>query len=340
MRLPILSLVFLSLLCVIIAGCAPASPTPTATPVAPTQQPTPTPTLAPLGSYEHPVVLGVVNNNPSTEQTNDADAIAQLLVEKTGFSVQVLFFPTYQELVSEMEVAHVHLAWFPPLTYLWARQKGVADVALVANHFGVYSFGVQFLANANQSFMAFYDPNNGTNLGDAATSLKQFENKRPCWVDYGSVSGYIVPAGILAENNITVSQGVVSQTHIAVIRSLYMTGICDFGVTYATFGDPRTSSEILNDLPDALQRVIIIWRSDAIIPNLNLSFLPDFPTEMRETLVFAFQDIVTDPETKTVLSSLTSYEISDLKAFDDTFYDTLRRLVRSSNADLDALVGK
>jgi len=86
--------------------------------------------------------------------------------------------------------------------------------------------------------------------------------------------------------------GVVTQSFTSVVRALYIKGICDYGVTFAYSGDPRTSSEVLQDLPDALNKVIIIWRSDPIIPNLNLSFIPSIPKEIRDNIVSALQDLV------------------------------------------------
>jgi hypothetical protein len=40
---------------------------------------------------------------------------------------------------------------------------------------------------------------------------------------------------------------VFTYNYNAIIRALYIQGICDFGVTYALTGDPLTSSDILSN---------------------------------------------------------------------------------------------
>ncbi len=72
--------------------------------------------------------------------------------------------------------------------------------------------------------------------------------------------------------------------HPAVVRAVYAKGICDFG---AVFIDARTSSAIQKDLPDVMDKVVVIYKSEPFIPNDTVSFAPDVPDDMRAKIVAA-----------------------------------------------------
>lgn len=331
----------LTYLSTLLIGCTPViDATPTQPLATATPQPTPTSTPAPLGSPDNPLVMAIVQADPSTDWQAMAAELSSQLSVKSGFSVLIKPYVDYPTLLEEMRKAAIHLAWLPPITYLWAHQQGIADVSLLTNHFGVFAYGVQFLVNSTSDFTIFYDPDLGASLGDAATALGQLADKRPCWVEKSSIAGFILPAGILAKNGIPTLEGVITQSHTAVVRALYVTGICDFGVTFTISGDPRTATEVLADLPDALQRVVILWRSEAVIPNLNLSLLPDLAPEKREAILFAVQDIVAQNETRQWLSQLLNFEIQAVKPVTDATYDDLRQAVAAIGVDILPLLGK
>ncbi|MEJ5200811.1 MAG: PhnD/SsuA/transferrin family substrate-binding protein, partial [Anaerolineales bacterium] len=227
-----------------------------------------TPLASPLGSDENPLVLGIIVENLEFTDSSALKDLMETLSISTGYTIVSKEFATPGELLSDMEAGFVHAAWLMPLPYIRASNSNFARVALLINHFGVYEYGSQFLASADSGFIAYYNPVTSENLADASTALSQFADQRPCWVAPDSLSGYVVPAGLLAENGISVQPGAIIRDHAAVVRALYVHGICDFGATFALSGDPRTSPA-LQDLPDVMNRIIVIWRSDAIIPNMN-----------------------------------------------------------------------
>jgi phosphonate transport system substrate-binding protein len=240
-----------------------------------------------------------------------------------------------------MADGQAEIAFLPPLTYLYASERGLVEAALLTNHFGVYEYGTQFLANAEAGFTIYFDPLSGQNSAGPEVALPQFAGKRPCWVDPGSVSGYVVPAGLLATNQITIGTAAFSQSHTAVIRALYIKGVCDFGATFSFTGDPRTASSVLADLPDAIDRIPVVWRSEAVIPNLNISYLTGLSEQTRNNLNQAFVELAAGEEGRSVLTSATGgYEIDALKVVDDSLYDDLRKYSRALELDLSGLLGK
>lgn len=339
----LLAALFILALLLVACGRSTPSPTPTPTPtpaVSPTPFPTRTPTLPPPASEENPLILAVVSETNDPKVLAAAEEIARQAAQITNFQIRARVYPSVPLLLSDMLAAKVHIAFFQPFTYLWARQKGLAEVILLSNHFGVYQIGSQFFANVSSKFTIYYDPVRGLNTTNPAIALKQFDGKRPCWVEPTSASGYIVPLGALQDVGVKVKDGVIAQSPTAVIRALYVSGICDFGATFATTGDPRTSSAVTQDLTDVMNRVVIIYQVDPIIPNLNLSVHSSLPKDMRSDLAFALQNIARSDKGRSALSTAASYEISDFKPVDDSFYDPLRSMLKQSGVVLDTLIGR
>ena len=270
-----------------------------------------------------------------------AQELAGRLASGTTYSIIVQEFASYQDLLEAFEAGRVHIAWIPPLTYLQASRRGLAEVAFISSHFGVYQYGTQFMANAASGFTPYYDPISGLTSASEDVALAQFSGKRPCWVEPQSASGYITPAGLLASQNVSTQTPIFLQSHTAVVRALYIKGICDFGATFSTSGDPRTASAVLDDLPDAMNRVLIIWRSDPIIPNFNLSFIATISRKNRQDLIDAFLIINQTEEGKALLSAAAGdYQIEDLRVVEDRLYDPLRKMFDALNLNPKDYVGK
>lgn len=305
-----------------------------------TPLPTSSPTPQPLGTDPNPLILGIVSSDSDPNTLAAAEEVAASVQKVTGFVIKTQAFTSYNELIDEMSFKRVHLAFLPPLTYLYANQMGFAQVGMLANHFGVYQYASRIFANATGNFTSYYDPASDRATTDAATALKQFDGKRPCWVDPQSPSGYIVPLGILKNNEINVTDGAFLVTPVGVVRALYVTGICDFGATFATTGDPRTSPSVNQDLTDVLNRVLVIWQTDPIIPSTNLSFHPIVGSEMRQDLAYGFKDLVKDDQGRATLSAAVNYDISDLKLVEDSIYEPFRSIVNAAGVSLVNLIGR
>lgn len=331
---------------VLISLTACLSPTPAATPgpiqtPTPTVTPTPTATPMPLGSEPNPIVIGLVAETPDQQLDQPAIDLAARISAGAKISVKARIFVGYKELLDAMAAGETHIAFLPPLTYLYASKRGLAETSLLINHFGVYTYGSQFLANASSGFTIYYDPLSGKNSAPAVDALAQFKDKKPCYVDANSTSGYILPAGLLAVNKVDTQTPAYTQSHVGVVRSLYVKGVCDFGATFAISGDPRTSSGVLDDLPDALKRIPIVWQSDSLIPNLNISFLAGLQDNHSSALTTAFLDLASMPDGRELIASaLGGYEIEAIRTVEDRLYDPLRSMVDALGIELDSMLGK
>lgn len=319
-------------------GAATVTPTLTLTATFP---PTLTPTPVPLGNPGNPIIIGLVSETNDPQVAQAANELARQVEALSILTIRGSVYTSYNLLMDDLSFGKVHIAWLPPLTYLYASQRELAEVILLTNHFGVYQYGTQFMANVESEYTPYFDPISGFNSADAATALAQLEGFRPCLVEPQSASGFLVPAGLLKVNQISTQPPVITQTHAAVIRALYIKGICDFGASFSVSGDPRTSSAVQQDLPDAVNRIMIIWRSDPIIPNLNLSFATGMTEANRQALTSAFLEIAKTGDGKGLLSlSAANYQIEDVRAVNDEVYKPLRDIVQALALDLKETIGK
>lgn len=326
------------LLAVILAACSTV--TETSTPTATLQpSPSPTATLEPLGALSNPLIIASVAGDDAQAAEDAAAQTGAQLTDLTGMSVRVHIFPDYSALIEALSSGQVHAAWLPPLTYLHARSLGLARVEYLANHFGVYQYGFQILVNAESGFSSYFDPQSGTNLADEITALAQLEGRRPCFTEASSISGAIAAAGLLNRNAVTTLPPVFTRSYTATIRALYIGGVCDFGTTFALSGDPRTSPAVTDDLPDAGSRVAVLWRSDALIPNLNFSTSPSLADDLRAALLQAVLDLSRQPAGTELLSQINNYSIEDLKPADDSVYQALNDLTQSAGIRLADHIG-
>jgi phosphonate transport system substrate-binding protein len=335
-----LSFIALSL---VISACGNATPTSTTTPTQEvTPEISPTPTLGPLGSSDNPLVIGYDTHLDTAGQyTGARQQFTEALATATGLDIQYTEFSDPRDLIAALKGEEIQLAWLQPLTYIYAQQEGIATIGLLSNHFGTYFYGTQFLANVESGFEQYFSSDTNTGTADAATALAQFDGARPCWVEPGSISGYIYPAGLLDGVNVEVQDSVDTQSFTATIRALYVKGICDFGATFAISGDPRTSSAVITDLPDVLDRVVVIWQSNAEIPNLNLSYSPTVPEDLQRSISTMLVNMLDDADNRDLLTqALSDYDVEALKVVDDSVYDPLRDAIDATGTDVSQWIGR
>jgi phosphonate transport system substrate-binding protein len=305
----------------------PTEPPPTATEVPPTE----TPVL--LGSPDNPIIMALAPSATTQELIASGEDIAKQLTDITGYTIKTTVPNSYGALVEAMGSGNAHIGWLPPFAYVIAKEKGYAEVGLATVRFGADHYGSQFIANVDSGFTSYFDEATGKNTADAATAMAQFDGKKPCWTDPLSSSGYVIPSGYVLQTGIKIQAAAFVQGHPTVVRALYAKGICDFG---ATFVDARTSSALQADLPDVMEKIVVIWRTDPIIPNDNVSFATNLPADVRQKLVDAMLQLSGTEAGKTALQSV--YQIEALKVVDDTFYDEFRVYLEASGVDVTSLV--
>ncbi|MBV6391572.1 MAG: hypothetical protein KPEEDBHJ_00780 [Anaerolineales bacterium] len=295
-------------------GTPTAIPTLTATP-APTQSPHASRPPEP-GTDQNPLILALAPSPHPTEPVIAAgDAIAAYLEKRTGYRVVTVVPASEAALVEALALGNAHIASLSPYAFALAHENDSATALLARVRDGKMFYGAQILINRDGEFTAYYDETRGENTADAATALKQFADKKPCWSDEVSPSGYVVPLGLLNQAQVTTRTGAFLEGQPNVVRGVYADDICDFG---ATFVDARENPALEADYPDVMDRILVAWRIPEIIPYENISMSASLPFEMRRNTQRAFLDFMTTPEGKAAMQTV--YGFDEMAPVEDAAY--------------------
>jgi phosphonate transport system substrate-binding protein len=338
------SLILLSVLVIstlVLSACAQATPVPTEAPVVATEAPVATEVAQPLGTVENPIIIALAPSATAEQLTVGGEAIATFLKEQTDLEYEVIIPNSYTALIEAMASGNAHVGFMPTFAYLLAKQAEAAAVKLVVVRNGADFYGAQFVAHADMGFTSYFDAETNANTADAATALAQFDGKRPCFTDPLSVSGYIIPGGLLKQYEVTYKTPAAVQGHPQVIQALYAgvatsndvkSGvICDFGATYI---DARTSDKVHADVNE---KIVVVWRTDPIIPNDNVSFSSAMPEEIGAQVLAGFLAMSASEQGIEILKNA-GYEIQGLKEAEDSFYDPFRAALQASGVDITTMV--
>lgn len=311
-------------------GTPTATATLTPTPAA-TQAP---PTTAEPGTEKNPLILALgPSPHPSADAIAAVDQIAAYITSRTGYKVVTISPPSESALIEAFAKGNAHIAPLSPYGFVLAHESNSVTALMAQVRDGKMFYGAQFIVNRDKEFTVYFNETSGENTADADVALKQFQDKKPCWTDDVSPSGFVVPFGLLKQAQVEVRSGAFLGNQPSVVRAVYSADICDFG---ATFIDARTSPTLEADYPDVLDKVRVAWRIPEIIPYNNISVATSLPIEMRRNIERAISDFMTTPDGKTALQ--TAYGFDELKHVEDTAYDEFIKYVVASGLDLTSLI--
>ncbi len=289
---------------------------------------------AELGSAKNPIILALPPSaTTSSEVVSAGNSLVGQLEQRTGYSFVSVLPPSETDLVVGFGNGNVHVGVLSPYAYLLASNAGTAEAAFAREQNGVIFYGSQFIANAGAGFKAYYDADLNGNLADLPTALGQFQEKKPCWTDDKSPSGYVVPLGYLNEANVKTVDPAFLAGHVAVVRAIDAGGICDFGATYI---DARTYPGLQDEYPNVLKKVLVIYRVPPIIPYETLVFFRGMDDSMRRVLTRAFVELQNTPQGESAMQTL--YGFQAMQVVQDSQYDDFRRVVKESGLDLNELI--
>jgi len=220
-----------------------------------------------------------------------------------------------------------------PYAYALTYQEGLVQASFARLNEGEKSYGAQYIARAEAGFRSYFDAENEENTAEAAEALSQFKDKKPCWTDESSPSGFVVPAGILAYNGIATRPPAILEGHPPVVQAVYTGGICDFGATYI---DARNFPLIKDRAPDILEQVLVIWRVPPVIPYEVFVLARSLPLEMLQSLDDAIFRISGMESGKTMFRE--AFGTDAWERITDTFYEPFRTFVIASGVDLAEII--
>ena len=315
---------------------ARATPTETEPPVnlTPTETAPPAFPTAELGLAENPLILALPPAAYSKEQIDAAKVIASQFTERTGYAVVTVVPDSYSALVDALGKGNAHIVLLDPYAYELAFQRGLVRASYAVLKDGKGTYGAQFLATRREGFTSYFNEGLAENTTEnPAVALAQFADKKPCWSDETSSSGYVIPLGYLNSYQIVTKPPAFVEGHPTVVRSLYASGICDFGATYI---DARKFPSLEDQFPDLFEQVVVVWRIPAIIPYNVLAFSTNMPEGMRNLFAGMIPAILQTDEGKAAFK--TAYDIEEVQAVNDGYYQEFGIFVNASQVDLTTLV--
>jgi phosphonate transport system substrate-binding protein len=279
------------------------------------------------------LILALPPSANTKEQIDAAKVIAAQFTERTGYTMVTSVPDSYTALVDALENGNAHIVLLDPFAYELAYQRGLVKAAYTVLKDGESLYGAQFLATRKGGFESFFDPVAGENIADAKTALAQFADKKPCWSDEISASGYVIPLGYLNENQIVTKPPAFVEGHPTVVRSLYASGICDFGATYI---DARKFPSLEDEFPDLIEQVIVVWQIPAIIPYGVLALSTSMPQNMRDLFASLIPAILQTDAGRDAFKI--AFDIEEVQPVNDGFYEEFHIYVDESGVDLTTLV--
>ncbi|HMT20561.1 MAG TPA: phosphate/phosphite/phosphonate ABC transporter substrate-binding protein [Promineifilum sp.] len=269
-----------------------------------------------LGTEENPIVMSFVPSGDTQDIIASGDTLAQLLSESTGLTITSNVGTDFSSVREAMCANQAQIGWLNTFNYVLANEQCGVDAALATSRFGSTTYAGQIIVRADSGI----------------ETLQDLNGKVMCWVDPASTSGYIIPRIMLAAEGIdpdtAFSQTIEAGSHNNVVTQVY-NGDCDAG---ATFSDARTGIE--EEFPDVLD-VVSVLATTSDIPNDSVSFIKDFPEDMRATIVTALLEIAASPEGQEALNTL--YNIEGLVESSDSFYDTFRADLSRAGINIEEL---
>jgi phosphonate transport system substrate-binding protein len=355
----------------VITACAPATEAPTEVMTeaptevmteAPTEVMTEAPTEAPaaeLGSPERPIKVLFVPSVDVDFMIESGDLIANALNEATGLTYEVSVPTSYAATIEEMCASPEDtIGFIPALGYVIANQLCGVQPGLAAERFGWNVYWTGFYVARDSEFQTLED------LAGATWA----------YPDAGSTSGYLYPASLFSDLGIEVGETIEAGGHPQSILAVY-NGQADVATaffsppllpegTWAPTDNPDVPDEVIDscapnadgemwcgdyrvldarsavsgDAPDIIQEVRILTLSKEI-PNDTMSFSPDFPEELKQTIIDAVTEFVSLDNEACVQSLCAEqfYNWTAVGPIADENFDGVRILVAEQGITLEDL---
>jgi len=302
----------------VLAACgAPATeapapaPEPTEEPApAPTEPPAPEPTEEPapmLGSPEYPIKVLFVPSVDVDFMVESGALIEQALSDATGYTFEVSVPTSYAATIEEMCASPEDtIAFIPALGYVLANQLCGVQPGLAAERRGWNVYWTGFFVARDSEYQ----------------SLEDLAGATWAYPDAGSTSGYLYPSSIFSDLGVELGETVEAGSHTASVLAVY-NGQADVATAFfsapllpegkwAPTDSPDVPDEVVEscapnadaelwcggyrvldargtttgDAPDIVQQVRILTLSKEI-PNDTMSFSPEFPDELKQTILDA-----------------------------------------------------
>jgi len=343
------------------ADTTEAPPAATTTEAPPgTEAPPDTEAPSEIGSEADPIQVLFVPSVSAEEIIAGGEVLREALEAETGLSFEVAVGSSYAAVLEEMCASPTNVMGFiPAQAYVLGSDLCGIEVALKSIRFGFDVYWTQFIVPRDSDI----------------ETLDDLAGKTWAYPETTSTSGFLVPSGLFASLGIEPSDSFEAGGHSATAQAVY-DGSADFGTTFFSpavdaernvvwDGDPANADvpddlvetcaldadgEILcgddyfprdarrnirEDAPDVIQKVRIVGLSEEI-PNDTLSYSPEFPQDVRDTVNNALKSFAeNDPDA--FETAFAAYSWSGVADTSDGEFDYIRALLTNLGFSIDQL---
>jgi len=315
-----------------------------------------------IGTADSPIKVLFVPSVNVDYMVSSGDAIEQFLTDATGLVFEVSVPTSYAATIEEMCASPADTVGFiPAMGYALANQLCGVQPALASVRFGWSVYWAQYIVPRDSAFQ----------------TLADLEGAKWGYGDTASTSGYLVPLAEMTELGITPGERVETGGHTDTVRAVY-NGEVDFGTTFFSppllpegtwaVGDPPDISDDLlaecavtpedrlfcggirvldaraglrQEAPDVVQKVRILGISSGI-PNDTMSFSPDFPEALRQSIIDAVMAYLESPACQELQETICSpdfYEWTGAAPITDENFDGIRLMMELQGITLENVGG-
>jgi phosphonate transport system substrate-binding protein len=315
---------------------------------------------AELGDEEYPIKVLFVPSVDVDFMIAGGDLIEQALFDATGLHFDVSVPTSYAATIEEMCASTEDtIGFIPAMGYALANSLCGVEPGLASVRYGWNVYWTQFVVARDSAY----------------ETLEDLEGATWAYPDAGSTSGYLYPQVLFDDLGITVGDTVEAGGHPQVITAIY-NGEADVGTTYFSAPllpegmgtwDPKTMdpdipdefidecaptedeklycgeyrvldarAAIMGEAPDVVQKVRILDLSPEI-PNDTMSFSPDFPADLKQTIMDAVIAYVQSEACEETLCNEKFYDWTDAAPVFDENFDGIRLLMDAQGITLETL---
>jgi len=310
-----------------------------------------------IGSEAHPIKVLFVPSVDVDFMIAGGDLISQALNEATGLFFEAAVPTSYAATIEEMCASPDDtIAFIPAMGYALANQLCGVEPGLASERYGWNVYWTQFIVARDSDYQTIAD----------------LEGATWAYPDAGSTSGFLYPSAIFADAGVTIGGTLEAGGHPQVVKAIY-NGEADVGTSYFSApllpdgrwtmdmapdipdelvadcapnddgklycGEYRVldaRSAIVEEAPDVVQKVRILTLSGEI-PNDTMSFSPDFPEALKQTIMDALIAYIASDACLETLCNEKFYDWTGAGPIFDETFDGVRLLMAAQGITLEGL---
>ncbi|MPN03289.1 putative ABC transporter phosphonate/phosphite binding protein PhnD2 [bioreactor metagenome] len=198
-----------------------------------------------------------------------------------------------------MSSKEIDVGFLPPLAYVLANDRGIADILLQAQRYSMQEPNGKTTKDLVDYYRSMIVVKKNSNI----KSLEDLKGKRVAFQGTTSAGGYIWPVAELKKAGINIETD-IEQVTLNGHDTAVLAVLNDEVDAAAVFEDARNT--VKEDIKDVFDKVVPIYFSKPI-PNDTISVRSDMSPEWKVNIKDAFIDISKDPVGKKILNDVYSH---------------------------------